>query len=81
MPFAMAGRRIPKPRTVQLFGEPMQWVDTAHYLGVNLDKRISRLTHIDQVRKKAAQRRSAGTSPKQDKWSLHQERCVAAQTA
>ena len=44
-----AGRRIAKPR---LFGEPIQWVDTARYLGVNLDTGLKRSTH--QVRKKAA---------------------------
>ena len=33
MPFTKTGRRIPKPRSVQLFGEPIQWVDDARYLG------------------------------------------------
>jgi hypothetical protein len=32
------------------------WVDTAHCLGVTLDKRLTWPTHIDQVRKKASQR-------------------------
>jgi len=36
MLFAKAGRRIPKPRPAQLFGEPIQWVYTARYLGVPL---------------------------------------------
>ena len=48
-----AGRRIAKPR---LFGEPIQWVDTARYLGVTLDTRLTLSTHIDQVRKKEARR-------------------------
>jgi hypothetical protein len=39
MLFAKTGRRIPKPRTVQLFGEPIEWVDEARFLGVILDKR------------------------------------------
>ena len=56
MLFAETGRRIPKTRTVQLFGEPIQWVDDARYLGVTLEKRLTRSKHIDQVRKKAAQR-------------------------
>jgi hypothetical protein len=56
MPFAKTGRRIWNPRAVQLFGEPMQWVDDARYLGVSLDKRLNWSKHIDQVRKKAAQR-------------------------
>jgi hypothetical protein len=52
MLFAKAGRRIAKPR---LFGGPIQWVDPARYLGVTLDTRLTWSTHIDQVRKKAAQ--------------------------
>ena len=35
--FAHAGRRFIQPRQVTLFGEPIQWVDTARYLGVTLD--------------------------------------------
>ena len=31
--FARAGRRFTQPRPVTLFGEPIQWVDTARYLG------------------------------------------------
>jgi hypothetical protein len=56
MLFVKTGRRVPQPRSVQLFGEPIQWVDTARYLEVTLDKRLTWSTHIDQVRKKAAQR-------------------------
>jgi len=56
--FAKAGRRNPNPRAVQLFGEPIQWVDDARYLEVTLDKRLNWSMHIDQVRKKAAQRLS-----------------------
>jgi hypothetical protein len=56
MLFAKTVRRIPKPRAVQLFGEPIQWVDDARYLGVTLDKGLNWSKHIDQVRKKAAQR-------------------------
>jgi hypothetical protein len=56
MLFGKAGRRIPKHRPVHLFGEPNQWVDTARNLGVTLDKRLTWSTHVDQVRKKAAQR-------------------------
>jgi hypothetical protein len=33
------------------------------------------------LRKKAAQRQSVGTSPKQEKWSLHQEWSSAVQAA
>jgi len=74
MLFAKAGRRVSKPRPVQLFGEPIHWVDTACYLGMTFDKRRISSTHIDQVRKKVAQRLGgAGTSPKQQKRSVHQE--------
>ena len=57
--FAKTGRRIPKPRTVQLFGQPIQRFDNVPYLGVTLDKRLAWSMHIVQVRKKKAQRRSA----------------------
>jgi hypothetical protein len=54
MPFTR--RRIQNPRPVALFGEPIVWVDTARYVGVTLDKRLTWSSHIDQVRKKASQR-------------------------
>jgi hypothetical protein len=56
MLFAKSGWRFSQPRTVQLFGEPIKWVDETRYLGVTLDKRLTWSKHIDQVRKKAAQR-------------------------
>jgi len=54
--FARAGRRFIQPRPVTLFGEPIEWVDTTRYVGVTLDKRLTWSPHIDQVRKKTAQR-------------------------
>lgn len=56
MLFAKASKRVPKPRSVQLFGEPIQWCDTARYLGVTLDTWLTWLTRIDQAKNKAAQR-------------------------
>jgi hypothetical protein len=56
MLFAKAGWRFPKRRQVQLLGEPIQWVDTARYLAVILDTRITWSPHIVQVKKKADQR-------------------------
>jgi hypothetical protein len=56
MLFVKTGRRVPQPRPLRLFGEPIEWVNTARYLGVTLDKRLTWSKHIDQVRKKAAQR-------------------------
>jgi len=54
--FARAGRRFLQPRPVTLFGEPIEWVDTTRYLGITLDKGLTWSSHIDQVRKKTAQR-------------------------
>ena len=54
--FARAGRRFIRPRQVTLLGEPIEWVDTTHYLGLTLDKGLTWSSHIDQVRKKTAQR-------------------------
>jgi hypothetical protein len=54
--FARARRRFIQPRQVTLFGEPIEWVDTTRYLGVTLDTRLTWSPHIDQVRKRAAQR-------------------------
>jgi len=54
--FARAGRRFIQPRPVTLFGESIEWFDTTRYLGVTLDKVFTWSPHIDQVRKKTAQR-------------------------
>ena len=54
--FACAGRRFFKPRSVTLFGEPIEWVDRTRYLGVTPDTRLTCSPHIDQVRKTTAQR-------------------------
>jgi len=54
--FARAGRRFIPPRQVKLFGEPIEWVETTCYMGVTLDTRLTWLSHIDQVRKRPAER-------------------------
>jgi hypothetical protein len=54
--FAKTARCIQRPRPVQLFGEPIQWVDTARYLGATLDTRLTWLAHVNQVRRMGAQR-------------------------
>ena len=56
MIFARAGRRFIQSRPDTLFGEQIQWVETTHYLGVTLDKRLTWSSNIVQVRKKTAQR-------------------------
>ena len=67
MPFTR--RLFQNPRPVLLFGEPIVWVDTAHYMGVTLDKWLT-WSHIDQVRKKASQRLGVLGSPEQE-WPFH----------
>jgi len=54
--FMRAGRRFIEPLPVTIFGEPIEWVDRTRYLGVTLDTRVTRSPHIDQVRKRTAQR-------------------------
>ena len=54
MLLAKTGRRISKPRAVQFFVEPIQWADDARYLGVILNKGLTWLKHIDQVKNKEA---------------------------
>ena len=39
--FTRAGRRFIQSRSVTLFEEPINWVDTIRYLGVTLDMRLS----------------------------------------
>ena len=54
--FARAGRRFIQPRPDTLLGEPIKWVETTRYLGLTLDTQLTWSPHIDQVRKKTAQR-------------------------
>jgi hypothetical protein len=54
MLFDKVGRGIPKPLPLHLYVEPSQWVDTAHYFGVTLHTQLTWLTHIYNVRRKAA---------------------------
>ena len=54
--FARAGQRFIQPRPVTLLAEPIEWGDTTRYLGVTLDKCLTWSPHIDQARKKTAQR-------------------------
>jgi hypothetical protein len=54
--FARAGLRFIQPRSVTLFWEPIELVDTTRYLGVTIDTRLTWSPYIDHVRNMAAQR-------------------------
>jgi hypothetical protein len=54
--FARTRRRFSQPTPVRLFVEPIEWVDKTRYLGVTLHTRLTCPPHIDQVRKRTAQR-------------------------
>jgi hypothetical protein len=54
--FVKATPRFRQPRPMQFLGEPIEWVETASYLGVTLDTRLTWSAHVNQVRKNAAQR-------------------------
>jgi hypothetical protein len=54
--FVKAARRIQKPREVHFLGQPIQWVETARYLGVTLDTQFIWSALVHQVGKKASQR-------------------------
>jgi hypothetical protein len=54
--FAKTARRAGQPRPVQFLGEPIQWFQTARYLGVTLDTRLTWSAHVNQARKRTAQR-------------------------
>jgi hypothetical protein len=49
-------RRIKRPRPIQFLGEPVAWVETAQYLGVTLDTRLTWSAHINQIGRMASQR-------------------------
>jgi hypothetical protein len=51
MIFVSMGQRFLNPWSVQLFREPIQWVDTSHYLGLTRDTQLTWSSHIDYVRK------------------------------
>jgi hypothetical protein len=53
--FLKTTRCIQRPRPVQLFGEQIQWFDTARYLGLTVDTRLTWSAHVNHVVRKAAQ--------------------------
>jgi hypothetical protein len=54
--FTKTTRRVQRPRPPQLFGKPIEWGETARYLGVTFGTRLTWSAHVNQVRKKAVQR-------------------------
>jgi hypothetical protein len=52
--FAKAGTRVRQPRPVQFLGEPIEWVQSAPYLGVNVDSLLSWSALVGQVKIEAA---------------------------
>ena len=63
MHFANTGRRIQKPRAVQLFGKPIQWVCNARYLAVALDEGLTWSKHRSGKKESGTETGNAGTSP------------------
>jgi hypothetical protein len=49
VPFTKTARRIHRPRLTQFFWEPIEWVETARYLGVTLDTQLTWSAHDNQV--------------------------------
>jgi hypothetical protein len=47
--FVKTARRIQKPTPAQFIGQPIQWVETARYLGMILDTQLTWSAHIIQV--------------------------------
>jgi hypothetical protein len=49
--FVKAARRIQKPTPLQFLGEPVQWGETARYLGVIFDTQLTWSAQVNQVGK------------------------------
>jgi hypothetical protein len=50
--FTNTTRRVQRPRSPQLFGQPIQWVETSRNLRVTLDTRLVWSAHVNQVRRR-----------------------------
>jgi hypothetical protein len=60
MHFARTARCIHWLKPVQFLGGPVQWVETARYLGVTLDTRLTWAAHTNQVGREAAHTKQVG---------------------
>ena len=47
MLFVLVGQRFTQPRSVTLFVEPIEWVETTRYLGMTLNTQLTWSPHID----------------------------------
>jgi hypothetical protein len=56
--FAKTARSPRQPRPVQFLGQAIQWFQTARKLALTLDMLLTWTAHVNQVRKRAAQRLS-----------------------
>ena len=57
MPFSPPWRRIPNPRGLRFLRGEIQWVETARYLGVTLDRGLTwkpKLTRLDRKHRDSA---------------------------
>jgi hypothetical protein len=54
--FAKAARPVQQPTSLHFLGEPIEWCEIARYPGDTLDMRLTWSVHVNQVRKKSAQR-------------------------
>jgi hypothetical protein len=68
MLFVKAAWLDSRPRPVHFIGELIEWVDTARYLAVTLDSRLSWWPHIVQVRKKAPLHSTHHTPAQHNVW-------------
>jgi hypothetical protein len=84
MLFVKAAWQVPRPLPVQYLGEPIELFDTARYLGVILDSRLTWRHHIVHVRKKDSQRLGVFGSPLNRRSGLYIETeffCISSSSA
>ena len=68
--FSPPRSRIPNPHGLRFLGGEIQWVETARYLAVSLDRGLTWKLRIDQVRQKASQKLGILSPPRNRRSSL-----------